>query len=48
MSSGTPYLRVEVFMPVFHRVTPLFIICSRPGILATMALLAVVATFATR
>jgi hypothetical protein len=35
-------------MPVFHRVTPLFIICSRPGVLTTIALAAVVATFITR
>jgi hypothetical protein len=35
-------------MPVFHRFTPLFIICSRPGVLATVALAAVVATFVTR
>jgi hypothetical protein len=34
-------------MPVFHRVTPLFFICSRPGVL-TIALAAVVATFVTR
>jgi len=48
MGSGTPYLQVEVFMPVFHRVTPLFIICSRPGVLVTIALAGVVATFVTR
>lgn len=31
-------------MPAFHRLTALFIICSRPGVLTTIAVAAVVAT----
>ena len=35
-------------MPVFHRLTPLFIIFSGPGVFATVAVAAVVATFVAR
>jgi hypothetical protein len=35
-------------MPIFHRLTPLFIICSARGVFTTVAVAAVVATFAAR
>ena len=35
-------------MPIFHRLTPLFIICSAPGVFTTVAVAAVVAAFVIR